>query len=468
MLVRLNAMTYPTNGNSRPQRNRIANEQRLAALGAAIDGTSERGTRSATRARARSGRGGRGGGRKRRRLVISLVVVGALLVGVVGGGYLYAQWRFSKIVKITNNAEQPLTGPAFNIMVLGSDSGVGLSSVVARKTGRNAVSGARSDVVKIVHVDPTSGTISMISIPRDTVVSMLANQSQYGNFNRINAAFNNGPALVARTITANFGIPINYTVVVSFAGMINLANSVGGVYLNFKYLARDPYSQLNITHTGCQLVTGFKALALVRSRHYYYQHSGNNPWPYRGDTWNLRRLNATGWWSDGSSDFGRIERQNAFLRALVNRLKADTNLLQLNSVVAALPSGLAIDSKMTLHWLISLGLRFKSLGANSIATYTLPVHGKVINGADMEVASQPSTQQLLVNVFGKELMKPTNAAPNDALQSVQPPLIYATTTTKVTTTTTAKHHHKPVATTTTTSPTAVQYSYNPTPCTPKR
>ena len=461
-------MTYPTNGNSRPQRNRIANEQRLAALGAAIDGNSGVAPRSSGRTGAGSGRGGRGG-RNRRRVVVSLIVVGALLLGVVGGGYLYAQWRFSKIIKITNKAEQPLKGPAFNIMVLGSDSGVGLSAQVRVKTGRNSVSGARSDVVKIVHVNPNAGTISMISIPRDTVVSMMANQSLYGNFNRINAAFNNGPALVARTITANFGIPINYTVVVSFAGMINLANAVGGVYLDFKYLARDPYSQLNITHTGCQLVIGFKALALVRSRHYYYQHSGHNPWPHGGNNWALRRLNGTGWWADGSSDFGRIERQNAFLRALVNRLKAQTNVLKLNSVLSALPSGLAIDSKMTLHWLVSLALRFKSLGSNAIGTYTLPVHGKLIGGADMEVASQPATQRLLVNIFGNELIRPTNPAPNDSLQSVQPPVIYATTTTKpVTTTTKPGKHHKKVATTTTTSPTAVQAFYNPTPCTPKR
>jgi hypothetical protein len=124
---------------------------------------------------------------------------------------------------------------------------------------------------------------------------------------------------------------------------------------------------------------------------------------------------------------------------------------------------------MTLRWLVSLALRFKSLGSNAIGTYTLPVHGKIIGGADMEVASQPATQRLLVNIFGNELIRPTNPAPNDSLQSVQPPVIYATTTTKpVTTTTKPGKHHKKVATTTTTSPTSVQAFYNPTPCTPKR
>jgi anionic cell wall polymer biosynthesis LytR-Cps2A-Psr (LCP) family protein len=49
----------------------------------------------------------------------------------------------------------------------------------------------------------------MLSIPRDTMVTLLANQSLYGNYNRINVNYANGPSLLVQTITANFGIPIN-------------------------------------------------------------------------------------------------------------------------------------------------------------------------------------------------------------------------------------------------------------------
>ena len=109
----------------------------------------------------------------------------------------------------------------------------------------------------------------MLSIPRDTVVTLLANQSLYGKFNRINVNFGNGPSLLAQTITANFGIPINQ-IVGELRGLINAADAIGGVYLDFPYPSWDPYSGLRILHPGCQLVEGFQALAVVRSRHFYY------------------------------------------------------------------------------------------------------------------------------------------------------------------------------------------------------
>ena len=60
----------------------------------------------------------------------------------------------------------------------------------------------------------------------------------------------------------------------NFDGLINSAVAIGGVYLDFRYPAIDPYSGLEITHPGCQLVDGFQALAVARSRHYYYAPSG--------------------------------------------------------------------------------------------------------------------------------------------------------------------------------------------------
>jgi len=78
---------------------------------------------------------------------------------------------------------------------IGSDSRAGLTGKVAIATGASSTPGQRSDVVKIMHIDPEAGTISVLSIPRDTMVTLLANTSLYGNFNRINVNFDNGPSL---------------------------------------------------------------------------------------------------------------------------------------------------------------------------------------------------------------------------------------------------------------------------------
>lgn len=441
----------------------IANEDRLRALGDAVDGRTPAAPRTPRRRRRRAGR----------IALISVASLVALLVVVVGGGYLYANWRFSQIRKINVTSEvKPISGKPFNILVVGSDSRAGLSGLVGRQTGASAglVAGQRSDVVKIVHVDPQAGTISVISIPRDTMVTLLANQNIYGQANRINVNFGSGPSLLAQTITANFGIPINDTVVVSFAGLINAADALGGVYLDFPYPAADPYSGLRIRHPGCQLIKGFEALAVVRSRHYYYNVKGNGVWP--GNNTPPATLYADGWLYDGTSDFGRIERQSAFLRAMVDRGKTLYNPLTINNFLSKVPQGITLDQNFSLNELVGLAVRFHSLNANAISTYTLPVYSATnpVLG-DVLYVQQPETQQLFVNVFGSELETPTNPPPNSSGQTPLPPAIAPTTTTtagaaRAAGSSTSGRATRATPTTTTTSPTASYASYNPRPCAP--
>jgi LCP family protein required for cell wall assembly len=409
---------------------------------------------------------------------MGLVFLLVLIVVVVGGGYFYANYRFDKFHKLHVADEVPAAaGQPFNILLIGSDSRVGLSGIVAKETGASSgVAGQRSDVVKIVHIDPVAGTISMISIPRDTMVTLLANQSLYGQFNRINVNFGNGASLLAQTITANFGIPIHQTIVVSFAGLINAADAIGGVYMDFPQPVHDPYSGLNIKHAGCQLIIGPQALALTRSRHMYYNVKGLDNWPhgvtandlndasYADEVYNL------GWYYDGTSDFGRIDRQDAFLRAMIDSAKKLYNPFTLNSFISKLPQGVELDSTFTLDELIGLAERFHGINANSILTYTLPTVA-VNNTAlgDVLYVDQPYAQQQLVSVFGSQLEKPSDPPPNTDNQSVQPPYVPVTTTTTTTTPVkpaSSKKHSSSTTTTTTTNPTLAQPPFDPTPCTP--
>ena len=428
--------------SSSAKRRGLANEQRLVALGEVLDGREGvvRKPRRAKRSR-----------RVRWSIITGVVVVG-LILALVGGGYVYANWRFGQIKKIQVSGEvTPISGQPFNILSIGSDSRAGLSGAVAAQTGASTgqVAGQRSDVVKIIHVDPQQGTLSMLSIPRDTMTTLLAYTSLYGKFNRINVNFSNGPSLLAQTITANFGIPIANTIVVSFGGLINAAEAIGGVYLDFPFPAKDPYSGLNIHHAGCQLVTGFEALAVARSRHYYW---------YQNGTWNY----------DGTSDFGRIDRQNAFLRAMLSRAKGLYNPLTINSFLSKIPQGITLDNNFSLNELIGLALRFHSLNPAMIQTYTLPTVSAVDPSVgDVLFVNQPAAQQMLVNIFGSELIAPTNPPPNSALQTPMPPVVTSTTTiTTAHTSTTAKTKHHSGATTTTQNPSAQVPYFDPVPCTP--
>jgi LCP family protein required for cell wall assembly len=448
----------------RDKKRALANEHRLIALGDVVD--SKSGVTRSRRAKRPH--------RTRRRVVITFVLLVCLLVGLIGGGYLYAQWRFDQIPKIKVSSELPqLTGKPFNILEIGSDSRAGLTGAVAAQTGAStgSVAGQRSDVVKIMHVDPAAGTITILSIPRDTMTTLLANQALYGKFNRINVNFGDGPSLLAQTITANFGIPINHTIVVSFGGLINAADAIGGVYLDFPYPSHDPYSGLSIKHAGCQLVTGFQALAVARSRHFYYNVNHDSLWP--GNNTSSSELYNLGWMYDGTSDFGRIDRQNAFLRAMISRAKGLYNPLTINTFLSKIPQGISLDSNFTLTELIELAVKFHGLNPANMLTYTLPVtDGQVSGLGDVLFAEQPEAQQLLVNIFGNQLLTPTDPPPNSALQTPLPPAVTTTTSTTTTTLaktkTTTKHKHDTTSPTTTTTINASQVvpNFDPVPCTP--
>lgn len=416
----------------------LANEQRLHALGAAVDG------RSGVRPKLK-----RRGVRRGRNWFMALGAAVIVVVGVLGGGYLYANWRFGQIKKIIVTGEvKPISGQPFNILSVGSDSRVGLTGAVAAQTGAStgAVSGQRSDVVKIIHVDPIAGTISMLSIPRDTMTTLLANQSLYGKFNRINVNFDKGPSLLAQTITANFGIPIANTIVVSFSGLMNAADAIGGVRLDFPYPAKDPYSGLRITHPGCQTVSGFQALAVARSRHYYWFQNG---------VWNY----------DVTSDFGRIWRQNVFLRAMISKAKGQYNPVKINSFLSKLPQGITLDSNFSLNELLGLALKFHGLNTSSIKTYTLPtVTAQTPGVGSVLFVSQPLAQKMLVGIFGNQLLTPSNPPPNSSLQTPLPPVIAPTTTTTKAPSSTSTSVKTATPTTTTTMATEGDQYFDPVPC----
>ena len=124
---------------------------------------------------------------------------------------------------------------------------------------RPEVGGQRSDTIKILHVDPATGTATLAVDPARHLrhaVGPAGRARGLATDNKINAAFNNGPDPLIQTIENTFGIPIAHFVIIDFTGVINLVKSVGGINLDFPYPVRDNddgnnNAGLNITH--CRL-----------------------------------------------------------------------------------------------------------------------------------------------------------------------------------------------------------------------
>ena len=313
------------------------------------------------------------------------------------------------------------------MLVIGSDTRVGESGSAAQAFGSaSQVTGQRSDVVQLWRVTPSTKQIQIVSIPRDTVVTMLPPDSaQYGTYNRINSSYNSGPNQLVKTITANFGIPINHVVQVDFAGFQDAVNALGGIYLDFPYPAKDAYSGLNITTPGCQLLNGTQALAVARARHYEYDVNGS--WQY-----------------DGTSDFGRIQRQDAFIKSLMSAAKSKVNPLTIDAFIRSIPQGVQIDDAFGFNELIGLALDYHSYNPAGLVAQTLPT--VAANGfgnlGDVLTVDQPAAQQMLVNIFGPSLVTPTNPPPDAAGNPNPPPPVTPTTVAVASSSTAAPVEHR--------------------------
>ncbi|HET9088671.1 MAG TPA: hypothetical protein VFN54_00035, partial [Acidimicrobiales bacterium] len=101
----------------------------------------------------------------------------------------------------------------------------------------------------------------------------------------------------------------------------------------------------------------------------------------------------------------------------------------------------------------------------NMETYTLAATGATVNGADLLFVQQPSAKQMLVDIFGSELVAPTNPPPNEAFQTPAPPNLTTTSVTSSSTTSAPSHASTSTTpTTSTTLPTTATPSFDPVPC----
>ncbi len=378
-------------------------------------------------------------------VLLSGVVLVSLAIVAVGSGYVYVQYRFNQVTKVSvKHLKVAPVGAPFNVLLIGSDSRVGVSNTDQNAYGSTSTAGGqRSDVVKIVHVVPATGQVSVLSIPRDTVVTVAGDTSQIGKYNRINATYNTGPDELVQTIEANFGIPIAHVVQLNFVGFRGAVDAIGGVNLDFPVPAKDDYTGLNITTTGCQHLNGGYSLAVARSRHYQYYENGY-------------------WQGDGTSDFGRIQRQNAFLKALITQAEKQYNPLTLNAFIGSVVQGVTIDSTFKITDLVSLAQQFRSFATTSLATATLPTYSTDSSNfgylGSILYVQQPQATQVISQFLGGPAPVPLTPPPGPYGTVASTTTTYAPSTTYSTGGSTPATI-APAATTTT-----IETSFDPTPC----
>jgi LCP family protein required for cell wall assembly len=297
--------------------------------------------------------------RWRRRLLVSVagVVVLALLVGV--GGLLYARFRYDQVKKVAVGGLKVQTkNDPMNILLIGNNSRCVLNGkqtsafgFCSTHGGPRSVGGGRSDVTMVLHVNPATHHLALLSIPRDLFLPIPGHSD-----NRIDSALDFGPTELVAAIQQDLGIPITHFVELNFDTFQKVVSTLGGVDVYFPDPVKDAYSGLNVPVAGCHHLDGFQSLALVRARHMYY---------FQGGSWHY----------DPTGDLGRIKRDHEFLRVLAAEVlhQGLGNPLKLNAIVGNVAPDLEVDRSFSETEMFDLVRAFHGVDPSSIPTSTLPV-----------------------------------------------------------------------------------------------
>ena len=230
-------------------------------------------------------------------LVVVFVAIFAVWFGMLGSSMSIKddaeRQELEEELTPVNSASDP-----FYVLILGSDA-------------RESDSGSRSDVIMLARVDPSSGSVSLVSIPRDTMVTI------NGSTQKINAAYaHGGSAMAVRAVSEFAGVPISHFVSVHFEELEEIVDMLGGVWVDVPESFSAGNGGMSF-EAGNQLLNGQQALAYARER---YHVSGG--------------------------DFGRAQAQRQIVEAVIRQVLASSPV-ELPGLIGQLANCITTDLSVT-------------------------------------------------------------------------------------------------------------------------
>ena len=285
-----------------------------------------------------------------------LVIITISVLLLLGIGYLGINIYMDSLINKTSKEEEvvpqeeievvedetPKAHEVVNIMLVGADNldwGNREASYVEQ----------RSDVFKIVSLDYTNKTIKLTSLDRDIVV-WIPDRNEVGDFGRFNWAYSFGGAKYAlNCINYNLDLDVSKYVSFSFAGFIEVIDTIGGIDIELTQAEADAFNGKTKSnaemHTyaqeGINHLDGYDALAYSRQRYV-------------------------------DSDFVRMDRQSNVIKAVINKLKGSSfsELMEvINKCLPYITTNLTNSEIKTMLWDIL------SFDLGNIKTQTFPVNG---------------------------------------------------------------------------------------------
>ncbi|PZE37697.1 LCP family protein [Curtobacterium sp. MCPF17_031] len=237
-----------------------------------------------------------------------------------------------------------------NILLIGSDTRIG------QFDSDEDVEGARNDVTMLIHVSEDHQQLTAVSFPRDLMVPIPActnpetgttyPAASSAQFNT--ALGNGGVSCVVDTVENLTGLTVPYAGLITFDGVIEMSNALGGVDVCVASPIDDTYTGLHLS-AGAHSLQGSDALAFLRSRHGV---------------------------GDGS-DLARISSQQVFLSALLRQVTSNgtlSNPITLYKLAGAALSNMTLsDGLAQTRTLVGLASALRGMSTSSMLFVQYPV-----------------------------------------------------------------------------------------------
>ncbi len=299
-----------------------------------------------------------------KRHVLRWVAVAAVVIVTAGTLGVYLKYRaiYDSITRVTvpstalGHRPPVYSTNSLNILVYGDDSRAGLTphQQFILRTGHDQSN--NTDTIMLVHISPGRHRVTVMSIPRDSMVpayqcdsgpGYAGQQASPSSFVQVNSLLQiGGPTCLWKTVEQVTGVRIDHFIGIGMLGFVKVVNDLGGVNVCLPFNVNDPVSGLKLRQ-GEQHINGVQALAFWRTR----EDIGNG------------------------SDLQRIQRDQ-FMSAQVVKGVLHSGLLsnpfRLLNVVTDAAASMTTDAGMTVSDLVQIGESFRSLSGQGVQFITVP------------------------------------------------------------------------------------------------
>ncbi|MFF3843580.1 LCP family protein [Streptomyces sp. NPDC001930] len=248
---------------------------------------------------------------------------------------------------------RPQAGHGMNVLVVGTD---GRDRITPEEKAKYRLGGAPcrcTDTVMLVHISEDRERASVVSLPRDSYTEMpehtdlTTGRKHHAHPVKLNAAYaEGGPSLTVRTVESMTGVKIDHYLEVDFTSFMRTVDAVGGVQICTTRPVKDSYTGLDLP-AGTHELDGGQALQYVRSRHI-----------------------------DGAADIGRMQRQQRFLAALVERITSGGvlfNPVRFREVATTMLGSVRADEDFGTDQLLALSKAMRGFTPASSEFVSVPI-----------------------------------------------------------------------------------------------